>query len=508
MRILPTPFAAPGGAPEPGDGGFDPALLEAIIPGPGQDELRARLAVPDVLVVTTGQQPALFTGPLYAVHKALSAAALARVLATRWGRDVVPLFWVAGDDHDFAEANHAAWLRPDGTLRVETLADRPGSAALRPMSQEPLGPAVEAALDTLAGDLSPWAEGGAEVLAWLRGHFRPEATVAAASGGALAELLAPLGVLCVDGASPVLKGRAAPTIRKALEGAEAIEGALVRRARALEAAGSNPGVVVGDGASLVMLEGEQGRDRLVRDAACFVTRHGGVRYTREEILGLLEREPQRFSGNVLLRPVVERAVLPTVAYVAGPGELRYLELAEAAYGELGVSPQRPVPRWSGLLIEPRVDRVLEKFDASLEELLAPGERLEARVAGQQMPAGASAALAALRAEVGRQYGLLEAASTAVDPNLARPIEGLRGRALQGVDKAEKKLIQHLKRRYDTETAQIQRARTAVQPGGQPQERMLTIAPFLARYGHGLLPLLLAEMSAWYASALEGGAPPS
>ena len=113
MRIVPTPIATPAAWPTPLPGGFDPALAPAILAGPGQESLRARLAEPDVLVVTTGQQPALFTGPLYAVHKALSAAALARVLSARWSRPVVPLFWVAGDDHDYAEANHAAWLRPD-----------------------------------------------------------------------------------------------------------------------------------------------------------------------------------------------------------------------------------------------------------------------------------------------------------------------------------------------------------------------------------------------------------
>ncbi len=508
MRVLPTPFAAPTTWPVAGPGGFDAALLPTLISGPGQEALRARLAEPGVVVVTTGQQPALFTGPLYAVHKALSAAALARVLAAQWKRPVVPLFWVAGDDHDFAEANHAAWLRPDGALHVETLPDRPAEAALRPMSREPLGLGIGTALDALARDLAPWAEGAEEVLAWLRRHFRPQATVAGASGAALAELLAPLGILCVDGAHPALKTRAAPVIRRALENAEGIEAALVRRVKDLDAAGHDAGVSVGDDATLVMLEGEEGRDRLVRDADGFVTRHGGERFSRQAMLELLDREPHRFSGNVLLRPVIERAVLPTAAYVAGPGEMRYLALAEVVYQRLEVTPQRPVPRWSGLLVEPRVDRVLAKFDASLEELLDPGEQLEARVARGQMPAGAGEALASLRAEIARHYATLQAAGAEVDPNLHRPIAGLEGRALRGVDTAEKKLIQHLKRRFDTDTAQIQRARTALQPGGRPQERVLTVAPFLARYGHGLLPLLLDGMTAWYSSALEGAAPPS
>lgn len=505
MRILASPFARPSSIPTPLPGGFDPALLPALIEGPGQEGLRARLADPEVLVVTTGQQPALFTGPLYAVHKALSAAALARLLSERWGRSVVPIFWVASDDHDFAEANHAAWLQADGSLHVEALRARPAGAALRPMSQEPLGPGVEAAVASLGAALAPW-EGGEEVLQWVRTHFRAGATVGAASGAALAELLAPLGVLCLDGSHAALKARGAGLIRRALEDAEGLDRSLAARAAELLAEGRDPGVAVGDRATLVMMEGREGRDRLVVEGGEFVARHGGERYSLGELGALLESEPGRFSANVLLRPVLERHLLPTVAYVGGPGELRYLALAEAVYQGLGVSPQLPVPRWSGYLVEPRVDRVLAKFGASVEELLAPGERLEARVARTQLPPEAEPSLAALRRAIEEQYGVLERAATEVDPTLERSIGGLKGRALAGLDRAEKKLIQHLKRRHATETEQIRRARTALQPGGRPQERVLTVAPFLARYGPGILTQLRDEMAAWYASALEGAAP--
>ena len=505
MRILQTPIGAPPGWPTPEAGGFDSRLLPAIIAGPGQDELRARLGAPDVLVVTTGQQPALFTGPLYTIHKALSAAALARVLSNRWSRPVVPIFWVAGDDHDFNEANHAAWLTADGALHVERLPDRPAEAALRPMTREPLGAGVEAALAALAGDLAH-LEDREPVLRWLGAHYRPEATFAGACGAALAELLAPLGVLCIDGGHPALKAAGAPVVRRALEDAAGVEAALVKRAADLAQAGVDAGVSVGDGATLVMLESEMERDRLVRDGAGFKTRRGGEHYSLAQLKEMLEREPERLSGNVLLRPVVERSVLKSVAYVAGPGELRYLALADAAFRRLGVTPQLPVPRWSGLLIEPRVDRVLAKYGASLDELMLPGAQLEARVARTHLPAEASDALGRLRESLEREYAVIEDAARQVDPTLERPIQALKGKALAGTHDAEKKLVQHLKRRHETETEQIARARTAVQPGGHPQERVLTVAPFLARYGHGLLASLLEVMVAWYDSALEGGAP--
>jgi len=507
MRLLATPFALPAAWPGQRPGGLDARLRPSLIPAPGLERLRPEVERPNLLAVTSGQQPALFTGPLYTVHKALSAAALARALSAKWGRPVLPLFWVASDDHDYAEANHAAWLRMDGSLHLETLPPRPAEHALRPMAREPLDGAIEAALAALGADLASLTDPG-PTLEWLRGHFQAGRTLGAASGGALAELLAPFGIACVDGASPALKREAAPIIRRALEEAGPLDAALARRAADLRGAGRDAGIAAGDGATLVMLETEQGRDRLVREGDGFVTRHGRRRWPAAELYRLLEREPERFSANVLLRPVVEAALLPTVAYVAGPGELRYLALAEVVYEALGVTPQLPVPRWSGLMVEPRVDRVLDKFAATVDELLAPGVALETRVARTHLPDEATRALGELRATLTKEYGILGDAAAAVDPTLTRMMEGLRGRALAGADRAERKLIQHLRRRMEAEREQIARARTAVLPGGKPQERVLTIAPFLARYGRGILDALLAEMEAWYAAALEGRGAPS
>ena len=108
FRFVPIPLETPLALPEPRDGGLHPSLHEAFVPSPAREAALARLAEPGALAVTSGQQPGLFTGPLYTVHKALSTAALARVLERQWSRPVVPIFWIAGDDHDFAEASQVA----------------------------------------------------------------------------------------------------------------------------------------------------------------------------------------------------------------------------------------------------------------------------------------------------------------------------------------------------------------------------------------------------------------
>lgn len=501
VRVVSTPFAEFTGQPEPKSGGISPVLKPAFIIPPSHPGLASRLDQPGVLAVTTGQQPGLFTGPLYTIYKALSAAALAHRLAQQWNRPVQAIFWIASDDHDFAEANHVSWSAQDGSLTTLTLRTRPPEGPLTPMYREPLGPDIEAALARLEGEL-PGTDAKPDVVAWLKRHYRPDATVASSFGNALAELLAPYGVLCLDSAHTAVKRHAAPVLVKALEQSSALDQALAAESRRLVDAGQDPGVPVGDGATLVLVEAKLGRDRLVRNGDHFVTRRSHESFTLEQLRNLAFTEPQLLSPNVLLRPVVESAVLPTVCYVGGPGELRYLALTRPVYQSLGVPRQLPVPRWSGILVEPRVDRVLEKFGAELVELLEPAARLEARVLRDQLPGDAVEALETLRRAISEGYARLEKVAVEIDPTLGKPLQNARQHALSESEAVEKRLIHHMKRRQETELDQIARARTAVLPDGKPQERGYGVIGYLARFGPGVLDLVAESIATWYATTLE------
>jgi bacillithiol biosynthesis cysteine-adding enzyme BshC len=507
LRLVATPLEAQLTLPNPRPGRLDPALEPAFVASATRDSVLARLRQPGALAVTTGQQPGLFTGPLYTIHKALSAAALASVLERRWGRPVVPVFWLAGDDHDFAEASHASWIGGDGALVTAALPPRSADAPLTPMYRQPLGPGVATALESLAGAL-PTSEFRDATLDWLARHYTPEATVAGSFAGALAELLAPAGVLCFDSTHPAAKRASSALVLQALSQAAELDRDLDRQLEALGTSARTSGITVGDGASLVMLEAGQGRDRLIAADGAFVTRRSREQFGLETLQRIAAEFPGRLSPNVLLRPVVESAFFPTVAYLGGPGELRYLAVTPPIYQRLGVIRQLPLPRWSGVIVEPRVDRVLEKFGAGLDELLAPPGALEARLVRSRLPPSVTAALGEIRDTLTRAYDAVLAGAVDIDPTLARPIQGTRQQALTGSEDVEKKLVLHLKRRQETELAQIARARAAVLPGQKPQERVLTLAPFLARYGPALLDALREEMERYYGSALEGASDPA
>ena len=501
LPIVDTPIAASVRLPAPREARWNAELEPALLRAAGDEAARARLRLPGALVVTTGQQPGLFTGPAYAVTKALSARALALVLERRWKRPVVPLYWVPGDDHDLREVASVSWLNAEGGLVTAALPPRPPEAPLTPLWRELLGEAVLPLLDAFEQSFGAAPVSGPTV-AWLRRHYRPEATVAGAYGAALAELLAPFGILCLESTHLAVKRAAAPLLVRAAAEAAVLDAALAARARQLVEAGSDPGVSVGEGASLVFVEGPLGRDRLVLAGDGLLARRSKTSLSQAELQRIAQAEPSRLSGNVLLRPVLESALLPTVAYIAGPSELRYLALAEPVYQRLGVPGQLPVPRWSGLLVEPRVTRVLEKFGAGLPELLADASALDARIAAQAFPAGTEAAFSALRQAIENGYDPVIRSARAVDPTLERPAASARAQALHALDELAKKLAQHARKRESTELSQIARARASVRPEGGPQERVLSLAGFLARYGPGLLTELAAHIEAWYERVLE------
>jgi uncharacterized protein YllA (UPF0747 family) len=418
-----------------------------------------------VLAVTTGQQPALFTGPLYTVHKALSAIALARRLERERGSPVVPVFWVAGDDHDFAEANHTHVLGRDGEVVKILLRERPHDAPQLPLFRELCGPQIRAALDALDAAL-PDSEFKPGVLEWLAAAYTPDANLADAGAQALHRLLAERGIAVFRAYDPAPKRVAAPTILGALD------------------------EVLADGLSPVLVEGRLGRDRLRKEGNEYITRRSGERFGRQDL------DPLRLSPNVLLRPVIEAALFPTIAYVGGPAEVEYFAAAQPLYKSLGVAPQAVVPRWSGVIVESRVEKVLERHALSPGDFDGPPGSLEAEIARSDLPPEVATAFTELRSLLESRYAEIGGAVQRIDPTLERTVLSARNAALAGSQEIEKKLVASLKRAQGTLVSQLARARAALAPTGKPQERVLTVASFLARYGPSLLDQLDAEVARW------------
>lgn len=427
------------------------------------------------VVVTTGQQPGLFGGPVYTWSKAVSALALADAIQESTGVATAAIFWAATDDADFAEAASTVVARVGGAdvLRA-TVEPPPGT----PMSLAPLGD-LESEIHRLR-DASGSAADPRPLGAVSAAYSRASHTHGDAFVQLLRVLLAPLGMPVLDASHPAVRDASAPLIDAALRSAEAIESALAARTAEIHAIGHSPQVESVPGLALAFVrEGNAKRRLTIAESA--------------------RRVAGPYTPNVLLRPIVERSILPTVAYVAGPGELAYFAQVSAVAAALGVAAPVAVPRWSCTLIEPHIQHLLDRFGIAPADLVAPSA-LEGELARGAMSHGAARTIAELRETIALLPDALgeECEALGLGPAVVGAVQSLEHR----VDRLERRLLAGIKRR---ETALMQDAatlRAALYPRGVRQERVLNPMPVFARHGLSLLAEMREAAQPHAASLIE------
>ncbi len=434
--------------------------------------------------VVTGQQVGLFGGPMFAIYKALTAVKLAEE-ATAAGMDSVPVFWLATYDHDLAEVNHVAIPGADGAPQELTTPSHslPGA----PVSAVRLGEEILPVVNQAAALL-----GDGEATQWLRECYRPGETLGTAFARFYARVFAQWGVIVLDASDPELHKIAEPIYRATVERAPEIADALLDRGKALEAAGYHQQVKVTK--SSVLLFTQQNGARVPihrRDSAGeseFVIGQpeNAEKLSGNELLRLIARSPEQFSPNVLLRPIVQDYLLPTLVYTGGAAEAAYFAQAGAVYDKLLGRTTPIVPRFSATLVEPRIQRLLSKHRITDADVLHEPGALTSRLASQSLPedlqeAFHSAAhslemnIAAIREKLARLDSTLVEAAQTTESKIQHQLEQLKGKAA----KAELRQAEVIGRHAETLTQ-------ALYPNKGLQERTVAGIYFVARYGMDLL----------------------
>ncbi|NNM06609.1 MAG: bacillithiol biosynthesis cysteine-adding enzyme BshC [Gemmatimonadetes bacterium] len=440
--------------------------------------------------VTTGQQPGLFSGPLYSLYKALTAIRLARELESLLDRPVLALFWVASEDHDWDEADHTHLLDLNNelqTLRVPNQAGPPG----RPLHRIPVETGLSDTVEAFLGAL-PETDFSPNFFDLVRDSYPEGATLAQGFHGVLLELLKDLPIAFVDSAHPELKRSSFPVLFREMEEAEEHEVLLARVASHLEIEGYHVQVPVLEGGVNVFLEGDEGRDRLYRAGNGFRQNRAGTEFTLDEVRAIAEQDPTLLSPNVLLRPIVESTLFPTLSYVAGPGELSYFGQLKELFQAHGLEMPIIHPRHSATLLEGKIDKVLTKFHRTPESLARPHHELAEEIALEEVPPEVRRALGEIRGAVGKGSGALSKAVQAIDSTLKGPVTNARNTAFAAFDEAERKILQALKRENEIALEQLGKAQRHLFPFGKPQERSINAFYYLCRYGPELVSALAEE----------------
>lgn len=443
--------------------------------------------------VITGQQVGLFGGPLYTVYKTITAIQLAARLKQKFpANDFVPVFWLEGEDHDFDEMNKVSVPGHDaGVSIVEYLpgGERP-ERNMGPVGEIVFDEWISKAIDTLEGIL-PKTEFTPPLLATLRSCYQQGKTFNQAFASWMSHLFHDAGLVFISLNHPKLKRLLSPMFERELSEFPAVSQLVITQSARLEQ--SYHAQIKTKSINLFLFH-KGGRYLIEPREHDFSLR--GTRHflTRDELLAIAREQPELLSPNVVLRPVAQDAIFPTVAYVAGPGEIAYQAQLQPVYSHFGVT--RPViyPRASVSIIEERVSRIMEKFGLELEEFFGDREALIAKVVRQLSEVkidelfdtagkNVAAALTELR------FGIAE-----VDPTLLGALDNTTSKITQSIKLLHDKTAGAQQRQHETSVRQIDRAIGSLLPDGTMQEREFNIVHFLNKYG--------PEFSGWIASQIE------
>ena len=453
-------------------------------------------------VVVSGQQVGLFLGPLYTFYKAASAIAVARAIEAESGVRCVPLFWLQTEDHDFAEISSCTVAGRDSqpvrlVLRDES-GDERASVVYRTLSAQ-----VSELLDGLVEALEP-GPAAEETVALLRAHYQPGRSMAAAFAQVMAAVFAEEGLLVFNPRDARIAELAAPVCRTCVEDCATIEALLHDRRDALAAAGFKEQVAVRERGALVFFHRDSATgprfriQRKVNDTGeVSWALAGGAEVVRnEDILRTLAAEPLRFSTSALLRPIVQDVLLPTVAYVGGPGEINYFAQLGPLYEHFGLAPPLLVPRARFRCADARTRRWLGQLGLAAADLSLPKDELRARLT-VPLPEGAAdpkQLRALVESQIVPALDKIAARVAAADVHLQRPARRTRDSVARGLERLIARYARILVERDETILGRIRRLELALNPEGVAQERYYSWPSLAGRHGIlGLKRLVLEKL---------------
>ncbi len=456
------------------------------------DELAGRradeLRLPDTVAILTGQQVGLFTGPLYTVYKAMTAVRLADELS-KLGIRAVPIFWMDTDDHDLAEVTRLTSIDTQGIVHVTDCRERLFGAV--PESIRSVGPLkLPETIDKVAAEYASrlYSSGtDSDFDDLLRSTYRASSSFADAFARLMARLFRGRGLVLFDPRDPEAKSLLTPLFLHAVKRSDDLRAALGERGSALQQSGFHPQVDVQEGSTLLFFEIAGARRALLRMEQRFIPKNEENELTREELVDLVIASPNRFSPNVLLRPIAQDHLFPTVAYVGGPAEIAYFAQAGVLYREFG----RPMPviwpRFSATALDADSRAIMKSHGITFEDCLADRKKLAEKLSRSWGSRGGLTKTSALRCEIEQTLEGILPRLVEVDPTLGPALETARRKIRRNLDRIEGRLFRA------GAGSDIEILLSRLRPNQNLQEREFTIHQLIARYGPGVLEALYSHV---------------
>lgn len=445
-----------------------------------------RLTQDHACAVVTGQQVGLFSGPLYTIYKSLTAIKLAEHLNQNCRGSYVPVFWLASDDHDFAEIDHINLLNEDNQIE-KIHYESPLSHLKIPASKLILTSEISNCIQRLHG-LTRNSEFKPNILSHLSDAYQADLSFAEAFARWMTHLFKSYGLVFVDASHSDLKKLGKKVFAHEIAGYSPSTKQALETSDKLKQAGYHTQIQLHEGILNLFLA-EKERKTIQSKGDDFFVKGTEQTYIKSELLALPDEKPEIFSPNVLLRPIYQDALLPTVAYIGGPGEIAYFAQMKGVYESFGLPMPVIYPRKTVTLIEKHVDNVLKKYDINVRDIWEDTDKKIQEISKKQIPVSIDEIFRAASSHLGQDLQSIKKEIMGFDPTLEKSVDLASRRMDQQMKFLEEKILRAAKKRNKTVTQQLQKAKNNLYPGNRLQERVLNIVPFLIKYDYVFLDKL-------------------
>ncbi len=450
------------------------------------------LGEPNTITVTTGQQVGIFTGPLYTIYKAITTIKLAEYLKLKYDDfNFVPIFWLAGDDHDFEEVRFINILDNNNNLKRVVYNDgkeddvNRGSVGKLEFKQS-----IDDVINEIKNSLRP-TEFTDEIIELLQKFYNPEETFSSSFKKMMMNFFDEYGLIVFDPTDIRVKEVLKPIFLKEIAEYEKHTDSLVSLSAELEDL-YHAQVKVKPVNLFINYEG--GRYLIEPGENEFRLKGKRKRFTKEELLEEIDNYPENFSPNVLLRPVCQDYIFPNAFYVGGPGEISYFAQLKPLYDFYTLPYPIVYPRSSATLLENNSKRILNKIGLDITEIFINSKNISNRVIEKLDDNNINTLFDNTLEQFTEIYQNLEEHISAIDKTLIDAINKNKQRTFQNLQNLKDKVAKAQSRRYEDSLRQIERVRNLLYPNDNFQERELNIVYYLNKYGKDFIKQLYSRLS--------------